>query len=261
MNCTYINQALLRGFSSFVSLFRRSSSDSPTHEPLLVPNTTRNMSTTTACCPSQAVEAFITSVRAIASEDNYKDITTIFNEIPTLKEQIATTETQLEDLQTEITKLKTTHEDTLESNLELYRTTHNKLIDEKTALSQTAAALEAIIESKDATLAQLNSTKEELQAQLEQAKSSLNDEQQKVIAADSEIVALQQSLDAKNTEIHELKEKLSKQEDHVARTECILEGIQKDNASLEQKFRTSVARVAELEGFSVELNDDDEDTL
>lgn len=211
--------------------------------------------------PVHAMETLITTVRTLASEKSYKEIASIFDEIPSLKEQIASKDSELENLRTEIAKLKATHENVLDTNLELYRTKHNKLDEEKVALSKDTSSLKATIRQRDDTLAELGRTQKGLQWQLDQAKESFGDAKKRVEAANKEVITLEQNLKTKDTEINELKERLGKQENQALKTESQLKEVEKENASLKQKLQTNTARVAELEGFATKLHEEDEEVL
>lgn len=95
------------------------------------------MSAGALASPVQAMETLIMAVRELASDDSYKKIASMFDEVQLLKQQIASKDNELHQLKAN-----------LQTNLELYRTTHNKLVDEKAALSKNISALGTTLQEK-----------------------------------------------------------------------------------------------------------------
>jgi chromosome segregation ATPase len=206
----------------------------------------------------QVVEAFVTTVRNLTSDDNYKAIASVFDEVPLLKERNKSKDTELDRLREEIDGLKTMHENRRQEELELYRTQYNKLEKEKTKLSGEISTLTGTIQQKDDAVAELNRTHDRLRGQLDQVKKSLNDEQKKVTAANTEITELQQSLKVKDAEIDKLKESLRNEKTQVSNTETQLHVLQKENTSLQQNLQSRMTRLSEVEGFATKLREVDE---
>ncbi len=60
----------------------------------------------------------------------------MFDEAKLLKQQIASKDNELRQLKAGIARLNKMHEANLQTNIDLYRMKHNKLNDEKAALSK-----------------------------------------------------------------------------------------------------------------------------
>jgi len=205
--------------------------------------------------PLQIVEALVTAVRTLTSDENYKAVAGIYEEIPLLKGQIDSKDTELRRLRNEIDGLKSTHEARRREELELYRAQHNRLDEEKTKLSKDISILTTTIQERDNAIAGLDRKQKSLQGQLDLAKKLSHDEMKKVTAANTEITKLQQSLKVKDSDIDKLKEDLSSEKTQVSNTAKQLQALRKENTSLREDLR----RLSEIEGFAKELHEEDED--
>jgi chromosome segregation ATPase len=210
--------------------------------------------------PLQIVEALVTTVRNLTSDDNYKAVASVFDEIPLLKGQVKSKDTELDRLRREINDLKTAHGNRLGEELALYCTQRSKLEEEKTKLSGEISTLNRNIQQSDATIAELNRTQDGLRGQLGQVKKSLDKEKERVVTANTSITELQQGLKAKDTEIDELKESLRNEKAQVSKTESQLHDLQEENTSLRQDLLSRTTRLSEVEGFATKLDEIDEAT-
>lgn len=96
----------------------------------------------------QNLEALVTNVRKLASDDSYKAIANILDEIPQLKTQIKSKDAALDHLKAEINSLKTTHANHVQKSLDTYCTHRGKLKGEKDQLSREISTLTANIRDK-----------------------------------------------------------------------------------------------------------------
>jgi chromosome segregation ATPase len=208
--------------------------------------------------PSQVVEAFVTAVRNLTSDDSYKAVEGVFEEIPRLKGQIESKDTELGHVRKEAGGIKTKYETRLQDELELYRTRHNKLEEEKDKLAANISTHTATIQQRDKTVAELNRVQDELKRQLGLLKKSLGEEAKKVTNANAEITELQQSLKAKDAEVDKLKDSLRNEKSKVSDTEHQLRDLGGKNIFLQQDLRAKTTKLKELEGFTTELHEGDD---
>jgi chromosome segregation ATPase len=207
----------------------------------------------------QVVEAFITALRSLASDDNYKAIASVFDEVPLLKGQVEYKNAELDTIGEEIARLKTRHKDRIQEDLELYRTQRNKLEEAKAKLERDVTAQKSVVKEGDNAIAKLNQRQKTMQGELDLAKKSIDEEKKKVENANTGIIELQQTLKSKNTEINKLKEELRKGGVKVSNVEDQLQAVQKENVSLKQTLQLNKARLQELEGFATKLHDEDDE--
>lgn len=98
-----------------------------------------------AANPSQVVEVFIAVVRSLASDDNYKTIAGLFDEIPRLKEQIKCEGVELSHVNRDALASSPSMRGRIEQELELYRTQRNRQEEEKAKLPGDTFILTATI--------------------------------------------------------------------------------------------------------------------
>lgn len=65
----------------------------------------------------QDLEALVTNVRKLASDDSYKAVANAFDKIPHLQSKIKSKDAKLDHLTAEIESLKTTHANRVQENL------------------------------------------------------------------------------------------------------------------------------------------------
>ena len=211
-----------------------------------------------ATAPFQAVEALVTTVRNLASDDSYKAIANMFDEIPRLRSQIESKSKEADAFEGEITRLKKRHESRLQEDVELYRTQQNKLEAEKTELSGKISTLTATIKQKDKAIVELKDAKNNVCGHLDQARKSLDEEMKKLTAVNTEITKLQQTLKVREVEIDKQKESLRDEKIQVSTVMRQLEDVQNANATLREELQWTTARLNEIEGFATNLHKEDE---
>lgn len=195
----------------------------------------------------QAAQSLIISIRNLATDDSYKAIAGIVDEISLLKKQLGSKDQEANDLRAKIGNLEKSHLTRLQDELELFRTQHNKLEVEKTDLSKTIGVHETTIDERDGTITKLKQALASSHAQFERAKKSLEDEKTKLSTSGKEITRLQKSWKSKETEVESLKESLSK-----------LQDIEKKNNYLTEKLQENTTKLREFEGFGVNLHVEEE---
>lgn len=197
--------------------------------------------------PFQIVAALVTAVQNLTSDDNYKKIAGIFDEIPLLKEQIASKDTELDSLRNDITR-----------NLEVYRTQYNKLEDDNIKLSEKISTLEAEIKEKTVTTAKHDEAQNELRRQLDEVKDLLAKEKENVTKANEEITNLQQNLKSKDTDMDGLKESLNDSKTQGSDSVGQLKQLQKEYSSVQKTLESKTTRLNEFEGFLKNLGQVDD---
>ncbi|KAH9213907.1 hypothetical protein DL95DRAFT_409857 [Leptodontidium sp. 2 PMI_412] len=207
---------------------------------------------------TQAFEVLITNIRSLASDDNYKAIAGVFDEIPRLQGRIQSKDIELGNLSNKITELKSRHKNRLQEDLELYRTQHNKLEGDKAKLTEKISTLEATIQERDAALAEHTRTKDALQGQLDQITALLGAEKDKVTAANEGITELQQSLKDRGLEIDNLKDSLHNEETQNSEAKGMVQALRDEIASLKGNLQSSTTRLDEMESFAPKLQEVDE---
>ena len=206
----------------------------------------------------QILEALVTNVRHLASDDSYKTIANVFDEIPQLKTQIKSKDAELDHLTAEVKSLKTTYANRVQENLDIYCIQRGKLVGEKDQLSREISTLAASIKQRDVAAAEHHRMQDDLQGQLDLAKKSLDGEKRKLVAANIEITKLQQDVKGRDTGIDKLKEGLHNEKAQVSKVKSQLQNILKEKASLQQELQSSRAKLSEIEGFTTKLHEEEE---
>lgn len=206
----------------------------------------------------QNLEALVINVRKLASDDSYKAIANILDEIPQLKAQIQSKDAELDHLKAEINSLKTTHANRVQENLDIYCTQRGKLEGEKDHLSREISTLTANIEQRDVAAAEHHQLQKELRGQLDLANKSVKEEKKKLVAANADIKKLREDLKGKDTGIEKLKESLHNQMGQVTKVKSQLENLLKQKTSLQQELQLSTAKLSEIEGFTTNLHDEED---
>jgi chromosome segregation ATPase len=178
------------------------------------------------------VEALVTNVRSLASEDGYKAIAGVFDEIPKLNIQIKSQDAELDRLRVKIKSLETTHENRVQEDLEIYCTQRNKLEEEKAQLSRDISTLTTKIQERDVAAIENQRIQDALRGQLDLAKKSLDKEKKKVVAANAATTKLQESLKGKDTGIDKLKGSLHNEKVQVSKVKSQLQDCSRENTVL-----------------------------
>ena len=110
----------------------------------------------------QILKALVTNVRHLASDDSYKTITNVFDEIPQLKTQIKFKDAKLNHLRAEVNSLKTTYANCVQENLNIYCIQCGKLEGEKDQLLREISTLTASIKQRDIAAAQYHQMQNDL---------------------------------------------------------------------------------------------------
>jgi chromosome segregation ATPase len=208
--------------------------------------------------PMQAVEALVTNVRNLASNDGYKAIANVFNEIPQLNAQIKSQDAELNRLRVNIKRLETTHESRVQEDLEIYCKQRNKLEEEKAQFSKDISTLTAKVQQSDVAATENQRNQNTLRGQLDLAKKSLDEGKKKVVAANAAISKLQESLRGKDTGIGKLKESLHNEKVQVAKVKSQLEDHLREKSALQQDLQSCMTKLSEIERFTTKLHEEDE---
>ncbi|KAI9873485.1 MAG: hypothetical protein M1830_000360 [Pleopsidium flavum] len=208
--------------------------------------------------PTQVLEAFVTNIRSLASNDNYKAIAGAFDKIPQLNAEISSKDTEIDSLKAEITSLKATHKNHVQENLETYCKQRDDFKKEKAQLSKKISTLEADIQEKVVTTTEHHQTEDLLRRQLDLANKSLDEEKKTMMNANAAITKLQQSMKGKDTGIDKLREGLHNEKAQVSKFQSQLQETLKEKTSLEHELQSSTTRLREIEGFTAKLHEGDE---
>ena len=206
----------------------------------------------------QNLEALVTNVRKLASDDSYKAVANMFDETPRLKAQINSKDAELNHLKEEINSLKTTHANRVQENLDTYCTQRSKLEGEKTQLSKEISTLTTNIEQKDVAAAEHHRLQNELRRQFDLANKSLEEEKRKLVTANAEITKLHEELKRKDTGIDKLEESLNNQKSQVSKVKNQLQNLLEEKTSLQQELQSSTAKLNEIDGFTTKLHEEEE---
>jgi chromosome segregation ATPase len=206
----------------------------------------------------QAVEALVTNVRNLASNDGYKAIASVVNEIPQLNAQIKSKDTELNRLRGNIKSAETTYESRVQEHLEIYCKQRNKLQEEKAQSSKDILTLRAIVEQRDVAAIENQRIQDTLREQLDLAKKSLDEEKKKVVAANAAITKLQEILQEKDTGIDKLKETLHNEKVQVAQVKSQLQNHLREKSAVQQEWQSCMTKLGEIERFTTKLHEEDE---
>ncbi|TVY36883.1 hypothetical protein LSUB1_G006895 [Lachnellula subtilissima] len=208
--------------------------------------------------PIQVIEALVTSVRTLASDESYKSLASVLDEVPKLKAQIISKDTELDRLRTNVATEKAAYESRTCENLETYCKQRDVSEKDKAQLDQKISILTADMKQRDVAIVEFRRTQDELQRQLDLAKKSLEDEKKKMVASNTAITKLQQSLKGKDTGIDKLKESLQNERSQVLKVKSQLQDLVKQKSSFQKELKSCTTRIGELEGFTVKLHTGDE---
>ncbi|KAI3399608.1 hypothetical protein diail_6247 [Diaporthe ilicicola] len=172
--------------------------------------------------PNRAVDAFVSAIRNLASDDNYKAIADVFRDAQTLK--------------TENARLASSSRDVLEE----YRKFRNELEAKETQLVDEKAKLQQGIQQKDAQIQELEAKNTNFDANLEKSRGKLDEESQKCLELaekreelENTARTLEASLDEKSKLLAGLDDDRSKVDAELAEAKGSLESRIKELTSLE----------------------------
>lgn len=204
---------------------------------------------------TQAFEALITNIRNLASDDSYKAIAGVFDNVPRLEGLVESKDIELGNLRNEIIELKSRQEDRIQEDLERYRMQRNNLEEEKAALAGIISTLEATIKQKDVASTEHTRTQTALQGQLDEVTKFLGAEKDKVAATNKDITKLQQSMKGKDLKIYNLKNSLQNENAQNAKAKTIIQDLGEKIASLEGDLQSSTTKLDEIESFTTKLQE------
>ena len=207
---------------------------------------------------TQILQGFVTNVRKLASDDSYKAIADIVDEIPQLKTHIKSKDSELDNLKAEINSLKATHANRIQENLDTYCTQHRKLEGEKDQLSREISTLTANLKQRDIAAAERRQVQDDLKGQLDLANKSLEKEKRNSVAASTETTKLRQDLKGKDIEIEKLKERLRNERAQVSKVMSQLQNLSDEKTSLQQELQSSMVSLSEIDGFRTKLHEEEE---
>ena len=207
---------------------------------------------------TKSLESLFTSIRNLSSDDNYKIVACVFDELPILKEEVKLKDQKVAKLSNEITGLRNQHENRLQENLELYRRQYNELEKANATLIGRITSLEGTVKERDVASGEHTRTQNALQAKLEQISKQLNAEKEKVVVANAEISKLQATIRGKDVGLENLKDSVRSEKNRNATTNAQVQGLKDQIKSLEGTLHSSATRLKEIEGFTTKLQDIDE---
>ena len=197
----------------------------------------------------------------MASDDGYKAIASLFDEIPKLNAEIQSQKTELDHLTVKIKSLEATHKQSVQETLEIYCTQRNKLQEEKAQLSKDISTLTTKIQQRDVAATENQRIQDALRGRLDLAKKSLDEEKEKVVGANAAITKLQGSLKGKDLEIDNLKESLHIEKVQASQVKSQLQDRLTENTALKQQLHSRIARLNEIERFTMKLREEDDVTV
>lgn len=206
----------------------------------------------------QVVEALMTNIRTLASDDSYKSLASLFDEIPQLKAQLKSKDVEISNFKAQIQALNSTHEAHLRQDLATYFAERQAFEEQKTKLDNKISNFVEENKKRDANAAEHHLTLEKLKEQLQLNKKKLQEEEGKVKVANAEITKLNQSIKSRDNGLDKMKESLRTERSQAAEAKTHLRNLSDAKASLEKECRSNNERLGEVDRFTVKLIDEDE---
>ncbi|KKY39627.1 putative mei5 protein [Diaporthe ampelina] len=207
--------------------------------------------------PNRAVDAFVSAIRNLASNDNYKIIADVFMDAQRLK--------------TENARLASSSRDVLEE----YRKFRNELEAKETKLMDDKAKLQQAMDQKDTQIQELEASNAELNAGLQNIRRQLDEESQKCLelaekrneledAASNLRASLDKTTQLMSTfegtrstmeaELAEAKESLQSRNTELASLEAAKAEIEGQLAEVRASLDTKTTQLAAVEGTKATLD-------
>jgi len=122
---------------------------------------------------ANVAENLVAAIKAIASDNNFKEFESSLAEIPRLRDQIEAKGKDVVRLTDEIETLKTAHSKSQQESLEVYNESRDKLNGEKAALEKQVSSLKADLRERDNTITKLEKKDNETQKLTRKLEESL----------------------------------------------------------------------------------------
>jgi len=175
-----------------------------------------------------AIQSFIETIRELTSHDDYKQVTNHFNEITQLRQEV---ENKAKDL-------------------EAY-----KIVNATLAKDQ--SSLKTKLEERNNTIAKAKKQEESLQGQVNQLEEKSNKQKEAMKKAAAKTKDLENAFKAIESKATKLENICRQEKGKSSQLGDELTGVKQENESLVQKLEANRSRLAELEGFALELNEVD----
>ena len=202
---------------------------------------------------------FQTIVKTFSSDDIYKKVARLVEEIPQLRSQVEDREKQLKRFEDQFETLKTTHKTAQQESLAVYSDARDELERQKAAVMDRVSSLETDVNQRGSTIADLDGKNNELQLQTRQLKETSDEQKATLKKAKKKVTDLQSEMKEKDDKIQSLNQVLKQEKDRVSQLRNETDQLKEDKASLTKKLETNDTRLREVEGFAEPLREEEID--
>lgn len=205
------------------------------------------------------IENFFKIVNAFSSDNIYKNVVRLMEEIPHLRSQVADREKKSKQLEDEIENLKSKHKTVQQESLAVYNDARDTLERELTAERNKVSSLETDVNRRDSTIEDLNQKIDELKKQKQHLEETVDGYKATLKKAKKKVTDLQSEVKENEDKKQESERNLNQERDQVLQLKDEMSQLKEENIFLTQKLESKDTRLTELEGFAEPLREEDID--
>lgn len=206
---------------------------------------------------SDSIQSFLKQVSVLASSPESRAATDVLEEIGHQREQVHARDEELKKAQNEILDLKERKRVAIE---EMFAANESEKGKQKEALGR-VESLCVSVKQKDKCLAEYSKQVQELRQQVDSLKSSYSLELGKVSQSAKYISTIQQNLKEKDKIIEEMKTAGSSLKTMLSSMQQKMEGLEAEKVTLNKELQTSQGQLRNLESFTVQQLELDENSM
>jgi chromosome segregation ATPase len=217
---------------------------------------------------TQCVLQLIKSVRFLASQDDFKDVTSLFSDLASLRQSLDARNDEVKRLSHDLEVVRAEQEDKLKSSEQNYsRAKQDFLRSHREAIAKVEQEKNDVHLEVLSIGSELKDTKTEVDT-IRQSSLSLQKQnadilneghklKAKLAEAETEMQTLRRKIGAKDKTIESDKENLTKQGISITRLRANLDSSKQERQAFEEKLRQCKGELKEVTGFSQQLAADE----
>ncbi|CAI7627746.1 unnamed protein product [Penicillium discolor] len=206
---------------------------------------------------SDGLQSFLKQVTILATSPESQAASAMFEEIDHQRQQMHARDEELKKAENEILVLKERKRVTIE---EMFAANESEKAKQKEALDR-VESLCASVDQKDKSLIEYSKQIQGLHQQIDSLKSSYSLELGKVSQSAKDISTLQQNLKEKEKTIDKMKTAGSSLKSILSTAQQKMEVLEAEKVSLDKELQASQGRLQNLESFTVQQLELDEDSM